>query len=130
MTSRTPPLFSNRMFRCAFLAVIAGILVTAGLVRADHSEQPNVVLIISDDQAYGDFGFMGNDLVQTPHLDRLAAQSARYPRGYVSMSVCRPSLATLLTGLAGWPAWLVLVLVDALLVVLALLAQAAYLNTC
>ncbi len=42
---------------------------------------------------------MGNSQVQTPHLDRLAAQSARFPNGYVPMSVCRPSLATLLTGL-------------------------------
>ena len=61
--------------------------------------RPNVVLIVSDDQSYRDFGFMGNDRVHTPHLDRLASQSARYPNGYVSMSVCRPSLATLLTGL-------------------------------
>jgi len=37
--------------------------------------------------------------VHTPNIDRLAAQSARYPNGYVPMSVCRPSLATLLTGL-------------------------------
>jgi arylsulfatase A len=63
------------------------------------AERPNVVLIISDDQAYGDFGFMGNRLVQTPNLDRLAAQSARYLNGYVPSSVCSPSLATILTGL-------------------------------
>ena len=42
---------------------------------------------------------MGNDQVQTPHLDQLAAQSARYVNGYVPSSVCRPSLVTLLTGL-------------------------------
>lgn len=61
--------------------------------------RPNVVLIIPDDQTYRDFGFMGNKLVKTPHLDRLAAQSARYPNGYVPTSVCSPSLATLMTGL-------------------------------
>ena len=42
---------------------------------------------------------MGNDLVHTPNLDRLASQSAVYPNGYVPMSVCRPSLVSLLTGL-------------------------------
>ncbi|MEZ6127317.1 MAG: sulfatase-like hydrolase/transferase [Planctomycetaceae bacterium] len=63
------------------------------------SEHPNVVLILADDQSYRDFGFMGNPLVHTPNIDLLAAQSARYPNGYVPMSVCRPSLATLLTGL-------------------------------
>ncbi|WP_052031755.1 sulfatase-like hydrolase/transferase [Novipirellula maiorica] len=56
-------------------------------------------MILADDQSYRDFGFMGNSLVHTPHLDRLAASSACYVNGYVPMSVCRPSLATLLTGL-------------------------------
>jgi arylsulfatase A len=61
--------------------------------------RPNIVLIISDDQTWTDFGFMGNADVQTPHLDRLAEQSARFVNGYVPSSVCRPSLVTLLTGL-------------------------------
>lgn len=60
---------------------------------------PNMVLIISDDQTYTDFGFMGSRFAETPHLDRLAAQSARYVNGYVPSSVCRPSLASMLTGL-------------------------------
>ncbi|KAA5541101.1 sulfatase-like hydrolase/transferase [Roseiconus nitratireducens] len=63
------------------------------------AERPNVVFIISDDQGYDDFGFMGNDQVRTPNLDALARRSARFPQGYVPSSVCRPSLATLLTGL-------------------------------
>lgn len=60
---------------------------------------PNIVYIISDDQTWSDFGFMGNESVHTPNLDALAAQSARYVNGYVPTSVCRPSLVTLLTGL-------------------------------
>lgn len=60
---------------------------------------PNIVYIISDDQTWSDFGFMGNQRVHTPNLDALAAQSARYPNGYVPSSVCRPSLVTLLSGL-------------------------------
>jgi arylsulfatase A len=68
-------------------------------VDGANSERPNVVMILADDQAYRDFGFMGSREVHTPNLDRLAARSARFPNGYVSMSVCRPSLATLLTGL-------------------------------
>lgn len=64
-----------------------------------HARAPNIVYIISDDQTYTDFGFMGHPRVQTPHLDRLAGQSAFYPHGYVTTSVCRPSLVTLLTGL-------------------------------
>lgn len=64
-----------------------------------HATPPNIVYIISDDQTWSDFGFMGNERVHTPHLDALAAQSARYVNAYVPTSVCRPSLVTLLTGL-------------------------------
>jgi uncharacterized sulfatase len=60
---------------------------------------PNVVMIIGDDQAWGDFGFMGHPVIQTPRLDRLASQSLVFTRGYVPSSLCRPSLATLATGL-------------------------------
>jgi len=60
---------------------------------------PNVVLIISDDQRWTDFGFMGHEVIQTPNLDRLARQSAVFPFGYVPSSLCRPSLATIVTGL-------------------------------
>jgi len=63
------------------------------------AQKPNVVYIISDDQAFGDYGFMGNRHVHTPNIDALAARSARYINGYVPSSVCRPSLATMLTGL-------------------------------
>src|SRR5690554_4919471 len=76
----------------------AAIVVMSAASRADE-RPPNLVVIISDDQTYTDFGFMGHPWIRTPHLDRLAEQSARYPNGYVPSSLCRPSLATLLTGL-------------------------------
>lgn len=75
------------------------ILVLLPTLLQAAERPPNVVMIISDDQTYTDFGFMGNRRVHTPHLDRLARSSARYTQGYVPSSVCRPSLATLLTGL-------------------------------
>lgn len=61
--------------------------------------KPNIVMIISDDQTWRDFGFMGHPHVQTPHLDALAKNSALFENGYLPSSVCRPSLVTLLTGL-------------------------------
>lgn len=69
----------------------------ASLEAAD--ERPNIVMIVGDDQAFTDFGFMGSTVVQTPHLDRLASSSVRFPHGYVPSSLCRPSLVSLLTGL-------------------------------
>jgi len=60
--------------------------------------KPNIVLILSDDQSWTDYGFMGHDIIRTPHLDRLAKESAFYPRGYVPTPLCRPSLMSLVTG--------------------------------
>jgi arylsulfatase A-like enzyme len=60
---------------------------------------PNIVLIISDDQGYRDFGFMGSKIAHTPRLDRLAEEGTVFPVGYATASVCRPSLRSLLTGL-------------------------------
>lgn len=65
---------------------------------ASH-DAPNIVLIISDDQAWTDYGFMAHEHIRTPHLDRLAAQGMLFRRGYVASSLCRPSLATMVTGL-------------------------------
>jgi arylsulfatase A len=81
--------------RALYVAVAIRLLLSV----AHAAPHPNVVLIISDDQTYRDFGFMGNSEVQTPHLDRLASQSARYVNGYVPTSVCSPSLASMITGL-------------------------------
>ncbi|MFN0052774.1 MAG: sulfatase-like hydrolase/transferase [Planctomycetales bacterium] len=68
---------------------------------AAEARPPNVIMIVADDQGWTDFGFMGHETIRTPHLDRLAEQSATFPNGYVPTSLCRASLATLLTGLYG-----------------------------
>lgn len=59
---------------------------------------PNIVMIIADDHAWTDYGFMGHPQIKTPHLDRLAQQSLTFPRGYVPSSLCCPSLASIITG--------------------------------
>lgn len=61
-------------------------------------EKPNIVFILSDDQGWGDYGFMGHEVIQTPHLDKLAERSLVFERGYVASPLCRPSLATMITG--------------------------------
>ena len=72
------------------------LLLAASLCA--EPQRPNVLLIVSDDQAWDDYGFLGSPHAHTPHLDRLAAQSLTFPRGYVPTSLCRPSLASILTG--------------------------------
>lgn len=83
--------------RLRLLALAIACLACCRMVAA--ADSPNVLLIISDDQAWGDFGFMGHPVIQTPRLDRLASQSMVYTRGYVPSSLCRPSLAAMVTGL-------------------------------
>jgi uncharacterized sulfatase len=68
-------------------------------VTAFSKEQPNIVLILSDDQSWTDYSFMGHEHIATPHLDKLAERSAVFRRGYVPTALCRPSLMTLATGL-------------------------------
>lgn len=65
--------------------------------RAPDRGRPNVLLIITDDQGYGDLGIHGNPAIRTPHLDRLARESVRFERFYVA-PVCSPTRASLLTG--------------------------------
>jgi len=66
-------------------------------LSASAAEKPNFLLILSDDQGYGDFGFTGNKVVQTPTLDRLSKESAFYPH-FVVGPACTPTRAALLTG--------------------------------
>jgi uncharacterized sulfatase len=70
----------------------------ASHARADDKPPPNVVLIIADDMAWTDYGFMGHPQIRTPRLDRLASQSVVFRRGYVTTSLCSPSLASILSG--------------------------------
>ena len=79
------------------LLILLSTFVATATARADSP--PNVVMIISDDQTWTDYGFMGHDVIRTPNLDRLAKESATFTRGYVPIALCRPSLATMITGL-------------------------------
>ncbi len=87
---------------CWFKTLLAAaflLFAVGSPVNADSPKSPpNVVLIVSDDQAWTDYGFMGHPHIQTPRLDRLARESLVFRRGYVTSSLCCPSLASLITG--------------------------------
>jgi len=59
---------------------------------------PNIVLVMCDDLGYGDTGFNGNRIIQTPHLDALRTEGARFTRFYAGGPVCSPTRGTCLTG--------------------------------
>lgn len=87
--------------RREFLSAAAASALLPVCVAADAPTKrpPNVVMLISDDQGWGDYGFMGHPTIQTPHIDKLASESLLFTRGYVTAPLCCPSLASMITGL-------------------------------
>lgn len=84
------------LHRCDFRSILLLSLILFTLPLA-ASDRPNVILIMSDDQGYGDFGATGNDVIKTPNIDKMAANSASMNTFYVS-PVCSPTRANLMTG--------------------------------
>jgi arylsulfatase A-like enzyme len=86
-------------FLLSLLALIASTLApTAATHGAESAPKPNIILIVSDDQGYPDLGCIGSKPIQTPHLDRLAAEGVRATSFYVTWPACTPSRGSILTG--------------------------------
>lgn len=82
--------------RRILLYITISILLNA--CSLNHNEpKPNVIIILTDDQGWGDVGFHGNEMINTPSLDKLAKNSIVFDRFYMS-PVCAPTRASLLTG--------------------------------
>jgi len=77
------------------------LLLVSALGLAHAADRPNVILIMTDDQGYGDLSITGNEIVDTPHMDRLAKEGAWLKQFYVS-PVCTPTRAHLMTGRWGF----------------------------
>jgi len=85
--------------RAILIAAILPLGATAGAADGPTAgpKRPNVLLVVADDQGYGDLGFHGNPQIRTPRLDALARQSARF-RSFSVSPVCSPTRASLMTG--------------------------------
>jgi arylsulfatase A-like enzyme len=81
------------MTRREFLAAAGATALPAATSR------PNIVLILADDLGYGDLGCYGQKQIETPNLDRLAAEGTRFTQAYAGSTVCAPSRCALMTGL-------------------------------
>ena len=58
---------------------------------APATKKPNIVFILADDLGYGDLGCYGQKQIQTPNIDRLAAEGMRFTQAYAGSTVCAPS---------------------------------------
>jgi arylsulfatase A-like enzyme len=63
-----------------------------------QTPRPNIIFILADDLGYGELGSYGQTLIQTPHLDRMAAEGMRFTQFYAGSTVCAPSRSVLMTG--------------------------------
>ena len=87
---------TQRSLKTILMLLIPG-LVCACADAPETVARPNVILIMTDDQGYGDLGVTGNPVIRTPNLDAMASRSARMTTFYVS-PVCAPTRASLMTG--------------------------------
>ncbi len=86
-------------FTLRYLAAVTALFLILFPARADEKKRPpNVVIVFTDDQGYGDVGVYGAKGFQTPNLDRLAKEGVRFTDFYVGQAVCSASRAALLTG--------------------------------
>lgn len=82
---------------CCF--IIQGCSSADDQMDPEEPEHPNIIFIISDDHAWPDYSFMGHPHIQTPNIDNLASEGLTFTRGYLAAPLCRPSLASILSGL-------------------------------
>ena len=84
--------------RCIFIFVMGALLFSS---CADNPglERPNIILLISDDQSWPDYSFLGHEAIETPRIDQLAAEGLCITHGYTTAPLCRPALASMATGL-------------------------------
>lgn len=90
----------REFLRRSALATAGALLAPAVRGQAAPAGRPNFVFILSDDQSWAAMSNMPNrwPFLKTPHLDRLANEGARFENAFVSISLCAPSRACLLTG--------------------------------
>ncbi|MCG8650045.1 MAG: sulfatase-like hydrolase/transferase [Pirellulales bacterium] len=84
------------MIRCLWMLIVA--VVGCGACPLLAADKPNIVLVMADDQGWGDMAYNGHPIVKTPHFDQAAATGLRFDRFYAAAPVCSPTRASVMTG--------------------------------
>lgn len=93
----------NKFMKPLITALSLLTALSAGAAPAQpQAEKPNIILIMADDLGWGDVGFNGNTVIQTPQLDKMAADGMRLTRFYTASPLCSPTRGSVLTGRYPW----------------------------
>lgn len=82
----------------AFLALLAGSMTNRSTQAQTESKRPNVLILLTDDTGWAEYGFQGNKEIPTPNIDSIAQAGTKFYQGYVSGPYCSPTRAGLMTG--------------------------------
>ena len=80
------------------LAALKALFVASAATVFAEGPKPNIIFIMADDLGYGELGSYGQKIIQTPNLDRMAAEGMRFTQFYAGCTVCAPSRSVLMTG--------------------------------
>ena len=88
------------MSRYLFLTITALLsMILCGItIESRAAEKPNIILVMADDQGWGDMAYNGHPVLKTPHFDEAAAAGLRFDRFYAAAPVCSPTRASVMTG--------------------------------
>ena len=100
---------TRAVYQAAILILLVGGSISgcvqagdsASLSKFPRGKKPNVIIILADDMGWGDTGYNGNKVQNTPALDRMATEGIRFDRFYAACTVCAPTRASLMTGQNG-----------------------------
>lgn len=86
----------NKWIRAAAVILALQVWVIEG--NTSKIERPNIILVMADDQGWGDVGYYEHEILKTPELDAMSNNSIRFDRFYAAAPVCSPTRASVMTG--------------------------------
>ena len=91
-------MYNHRIFLKSMSIAAIGLSTSFAMSGTPQTIRPNFVQILTDDQGWGDLGSFGHQFIQSPHIDKLAAEGMKFTQCYSADSVCSPSRSAILTG--------------------------------
>src|SRR5512140_3002106 len=105
-SSKERGIFMRPFLACALVIALCNVIYGQNSRAGATSKRPNVIVVMSDDQGYGDLSCTGNPVIKTPNMDKLAGEGVRFTNFHVD-SYCTPTRSALMTGryahrVGGW----------------------------